>query len=213
MFGFFKKKPAAPEQNIIVVPEIRRMTIGRVVTLDSLVSELLPKETLLVIDTNSFDIVAQGKVELDEGTTIHRFYPEDDRHILQVLTKGPEQEATEFVLFYVHECYYPSRNSEFMEWRDKITKYEFNYGGNTYQRLWFGNVETDQDPVSFTETVYDDRHGKSKREIYQQCMIYWRQVGNIDELLLVNLEEPVNNGDRCVSILVGKQISPNELTV
>ncbi len=198
-----------------VVPEVNRLTIGRAAIIDELALKLLPQDCVMEFPSDTYAIVAQGKADMGEGVHLHRFYPNDDSVLIQVL--GGDGFKTTFVqeitLFNVVECYYPSADSNWDDWKDKIrqTSFQLPEDGPRYERAWFDNSDSPEDPVSFWETVYDDRMVDSGKRIYQTCMLYVRHVGEIDEFLLINMEEP-DGGDRCVSILAGMPLSSNQIS-
>ena len=203
------------QQSEPVVPEMNRLTIGRAAIIDELALKLLPREAVMEFPSDTYAIVAQGKADMGEGVHLHRFYPNDDSVLIQIL--GGDGFKTDFIqeitLFSVVECYYPSADRDWDDWKTKITQTSFHLPNNGphYERAWFDNSDSPEDPVSLWETVYEDRMAKSGRRIYQTCMLYARHIGDVDEFLLVNMEEP-EDGDRCVSVMAGMPLSPNQIS-
>lgn len=211
MFDLFKRKKPTP-----TLAEIARLTIGRTALIDPLALRLLPEDSLVTVPSPTLPIVAQGKADMGEGVFLHRFYPDEDSVLLQILGGDGinDHSVSEITLFTVHECFYPSDDGDWNGWRERMrqTRFAIPSGGPLFERVWFGNSERPEDPVSFWETVYDDRKAESGRRIFQTCMLFVRRIGEVDEFLLVNQEEP-EQGDRCVSLLVGMSLSANEISV
>ena len=176
----------------------------------------MPEKCLMEIPSNILPIVAQGLADMREGVFLHRFYPDDDSLLLQILGGDGEssQSIKEITLFHVLDCIYPSDDTKWSEWRQKITKPTFFMESLdvNFERAWFNNSTSDEEPVSFWETVYDQKVGGRGRKIFQTCMLYVRSLDQFDEFLLVNLEED-DQGERCVSLMTGVTLTRNQISV
>ncbi len=212
MFKLFRGKGDGDKPTL---PEILKLTIGRTALIDEIALKLIPDDSLLDVPSATLPIVAQGTADMGEGVTLHRFYPDDDSVLLQVLGGDGREDQTvqEITLFFVLDAYYPSADADFEAWRERIRQTSFDLNGTNFQRAWFDNSDKPEDPVSFWEDVFDDRSAATSRRIYQTCMLFVRRIGSFDEFLLVNMEEPEGAGDRCVSLMVGVPLSPNAIDV
>lgn len=209
-------KSLSGEGDVPKLPEIMRLTIGRAAHVDPLALQLLPEGCLMDFPSATLPIEAQGQAEMGEGVFLHRFYPDEDSVLLQVL--GDDgingQAVKEVTLFNVVDAYYPSNDSDWSAWGRRLRQPRFQMPGDgpEYDRVWFGNSTKEEDPVSLWETVHDNRDGGAGRRIFQTCMLYARAIGDFDEFLLVNMEEP-EGGDRCVSLMVGMPLSENQISI
>ena len=79
-----------------------------------------------------------------------------------------------------------------------------------YRRFWFGDEDERQDPVSFWESVYDDRSGSHARRIYQTCMLFARDLPGEGRELLLAIEMEPQGGDLTHEIMVGIPLDVGE---
>jgi len=79
-----------------------------------------------------------------------------------------------------------------------------------YRRFWFGDTDERQEPVSFWETVYDDRTGLYFRKIYQTCMLFARDLPGEGRELLLALEMQPERGDLTHEVMVGIPLNVGE---
>ena len=84
----------------------------------------------------------------------------------------------------------------------QITMHEFG-DLPIYRRFWFGDTDARQDPVSFWESVYDDRAARDARRIYQTCMLFARDLPGEGRELLLALEMEPEGGDLTHEVMVG----------
>lgn len=201
------------------VPELLNVTIGRSVEIDELAYKLWPEDCLVDISSPVLSVVAQGHCDLGEGSHLHRFYPEED-HLLLQMQGGDGHENTnidEIMLWSYHDVTYPGSDAAWKADFDAIRQPAFMLRDGeqsfAFERAWFDHSAEAQDPMTYWETVHDDRSGNEGRRIYQTAMLYARRLDDgEDEFLLVNMEEP-ENGERCVTYMVGRPITRHQLRV
>lgn len=177
-----ERKPAE------TLPAIGDATIGRALRIDR--SPLAALDDGLDEETSTdFVVVAQGVAELADqsgSSWLHRFYDEDDR-MLQVLTDSRDGGIPEEWSFYVPVASEHLAIGETVEaWRPRLQKANSSYNGRTFARIWYDGDDSDQPPVRFTETVFEQREQKDGRTIVQECMIYGADIA-VGELLLLDL--------------------------
>lgn len=214
MFRFFKKTAVTAVEEKSPVHEVLALTIGRTVEIDALAYRFWPEDGLVKIDVPSWLIVAQGHVDLGEGSFLHRFYPSDDNSILQLQGgDGEGAEIDEIIVWTYHHEIYPSGDAEWNKIAKSIRAPKFHLENTkaVYSRAWFNEHEEDVDPISYWETVYENRTGTKKRRIFQTAMLFARTLSDgEDEMLLVNMEEP-ENGDKMVCFMTGRQLTAQHL--
>lgn len=205
---FGGRRDAADEQ---VIPVVRNVTIGRTVRLDPLAWRRLGEGALFRLDTDVLEIVAQGRINLGADGFVHRFYTDDDL-MLQMVSPDPMgQGANDFTLFGPWSSAYPPDAASKRRWGDRLRARTFEGEGlPAYRRFWFGDVDERQDPVSFWETVWDDRGGLDSRKIYQTCMLFARDLPGEGRELLLALEMEPENGDLTHEVMVGIPLNVGE---
>ncbi len=170
----------------------------------------LPEATLI--------IVAQGYIDLGDGTYAHRYYTAENV-MIQVLTVGgmEAEHVEELTLFLPHQSFYPDGEGAWAQWTSvggKIGSPVFRLeDGTEYSRLWFDTTEGYAKPVIFTESVYDDPDSDECSDIVHTLMLYGRNLeqGIMNEYLLVSAEE--YEGERTVELMVGVDIEIANLKV
>lgn len=200
-------------------PEILGLTIGRGITFDPIALRLLPADSLLERPDTTLMITAQGHCDLGEQSHMHRFYPDDDRFLIQI--QGGDGEADtrvdEVMLWYFFDVQYPTSDAEWSRLKDAIrqTTYTLPHEGTDYrfERAWFDTSSTPEDPMTYWEEICDDRSGGGRRRIFQTAMLFARplQEGR-DEMLLVNLEEP-DNAERSIAYMIGFPLEQHNFSV
>jgi hypothetical protein len=207
--GLFGGRREAQEEP--VVPVVRNVTIGRSVRLDPLAWRRLGGETRFRLETDTLHIAAQGRVSLGADGYVHRFYT-DDHLMLQMVSPDAEgQGADDFTLFGPWSSEYPPDGAARRRWSDRLRARTF--GGAElpeYRRFWFGDQDERQDPVSFWETVYDDRTGAHSRRIYQTCMLFARDLPGEGRELLLAMEMEPEGGDLTHEIMIGIPLNIGE---
>lgn len=194
-----------------VIPVVRNVTIGRTVRLDPLAWRRLGGDSVFKLNTDVLEIVAQGRINLGADGFVHRFYTDDDM-MLQMVSPDPMgQQANDFTLFGPWSSAYPPDEGAKRRWGDRLRARTFNEPGlPEYRRFWFGDADERQDPVSFWETVYDDRSGLNFRKIYQTCMLFARDLPGEGRELLLALEMEPEGGDLTHEVMVGIPLNVGE---
>lgn len=194
-----------------VVPVVRNITIGRSVRLDPLAWRRLGGETRFRLDRDTLEIVAQGRIDLGADGFVHRFYTEDDLMLQMVSPEADGAGADDFTLFGPWSSAYPPDPRARRVWADRIRARAFSDEGlPEYRRFWFGDTDERQEPVSFWETVYDDRAGRARRRIYQTCMLFARDLPADGRELLLALEMEPEGGDLTHELMVGIPLNIGE---
>jgi hypothetical protein len=208
--GLFGKKPGpAPA----ALPVVRNVTVGRSVRLDPLAWRKLGPDARFALDTDTLVIVTQGRIDLGVDGFVHRFYTEDDV-MLQIVSSDPEgQDAEDHTLFIPWTSAWPPDGAAKRRWADRLRAPAFtDQGLPEYRRFWFGDADARQEPVSFWESVYDDRAMSTERRIYQTCMLFARPMpGDSRELLLAIEMEPAG-GDLTHEVMVGIPLDLGEFS-
>ncbi|MBL8556713.1 MAG: DUF2491 family protein [Phenylobacterium sp.] len=193
------------------IPVVRNVTIGRTVRLDPLAWRRLGSDTLFRLDTDTLNIVAQGRIDLGADGWVHRFYTEDDLMLQMVSPDAEGRGADDFTLFGPWASDYPPDAAARRRWGDRIRARAFSADGlPEYRRFWFGDVDERQDPVSFWERVYDDRSGRNFRKIYQTCMLFARDLPAEGRELLLAIEMEPEGGDLTHEVMVGIPLNVGE---
>ncbi len=200
-------------------PEILGLTIDRGITFDPIALRLLPEDSLLEKPDTTLMITAQGCCDLGEQSFMHRFYPDDDRFLVQ-FQGGDGQiddRVDEIMLWYFYDVRYPSDDREWDSAKDAIrqTRYALEGEDGTYsfERAWFDTSTSPEDPMTYWEEVCDDRSGGGRRRIFQTAMLFARPMKDgRDEMLLINMEEP-DNAERSVAYMIGFPLERHNFTV
>lgn len=199
------------EDGTPAIPVVRNITIGRSVRLDPLAWRRLGDDTAFRLETDTLEIAAQGRIDLGADGFVHRFYTEDDL-MLQVVSPDPEGRlANDFTLFLPWSSAYPPDPAARRRWGDRLRARTFHEDGlPTYRRYWFGDTDERQDPVSFWESVYDDRSGLHFRRIFQTCMLFARDLPSDGHELLLAIEMEPEGGDLTHEVMVGIPLNVGE---
>ncbi|MET0251891.1 MAG: DUF2491 family protein [Novosphingobium sp.] len=143
-----------------------------------------------------FIVAAFGTARLDGNTELSRYY-DDDNRILQVI--APPQASRESIvdvsLYAPWDSVVPAGAAEWARWtgpRGLIGATEYDADGIVFARYW-GTGQDHADLVEFVETVDDGEH---QRQIHQRCMLYAREVGSGQEMLLLNIESDLDEAAR-----------------
>ena len=199
------------ERDDQVIPVVRNVTIGRSVRVDPLAWRRLGGEAKFRLTADVLSIVAQGRINLGADGFVHRFYTDDDLMLQMVSTDAMGQDANDFTLFGPWSSAYPPDAAAKRVWADRLRARTF--GGADlpeYRRFWFGDTDERQDPVSFWETVYDDRTGLNFRKIYQTCMLFARDLPGEGRELLLAIEMEPEGGDLTHEVMVGIPLNVGE---
>lgn len=209
LFDFFKKteEPQKP-----ALPIIHDITLGRTVVVDELAIQLLGPNHRLKLTTPTLTITGQGTVEFEDGVWLHRFYT-DDHVLLQIMGgDGVEDKSVQQVsIFWAYDSINPANKIMLNQELDRMKKATYELDGETYHRIWFDG-EGNADLVQFYEAVNLETDGSDKYGIQQSCMLFARDVGEHEESLLVTYEK-TDQGDECISLMVGAVLSLNDITL
>ena len=208
--GLFDRgsRDAAP-----ALPVVRNVTIGRSVRLDPLAWRRLGPDARFRLDTDTLEIVAQGRIDLGVDGFVHRFYTEDDVMLQVVSTDAEGQGAEDHTLFIPWSSAYPPDAAAKRRWADRLRARTFTDEGlPEYRRFWFGDTDERQDPVSFWESVYDDRAATTERRIYQTSMLFARALPGDGRELLLAIEMEPQGGDLTHEVMIGIPLDIAEFT-
>ena len=136
-----------------------------------------------------FIVAAVGTAMLDATSELTRYYDEYDR-LLQVLAapRGGPETITDVSLYSAWDSVVPVGAQEWERWvgpRGLVGAPRYDADGILFERYW-GSGEDHAPLVEFVETVED---GETSRRIHQRCMLYARNVGRGEEMLLLNIEQ------------------------
>ena len=156
-------------------------------------------------------IVAQGYVDLGDGTYLHRYYAADETMIQVLTVAGMSDEHVEEITYYApYKSYYPGNEGEWALWTatgGRMGAPDFRLDdGTEYTRLWFDTTSGHAEPVEFTEEVYEDPDTDDHRDSFQKTMLYGRNIedGKKNEYLLITVES--YNGEKTVELMMGVDI-------
>jgi len=194
------------------------LRIGAAVDIDTLPFRMhkndlhfeLPEETIL--------IVAQGFIDLGDGSYVHRYYASDDTLIQVMTVNGTEdQHVEEVTLFVPYQSYYPDSAGEWAQWLEKGGKlgaasYRLN-DGTQYNRIWFDTTNGHAEPVQYREFIYEDPDSDKCQENFQKAMLFGRnlEVDKKNEYLLLTVES--YGGEETVELLIGVDIEISLLKI
>lgn len=208
LFGSGDKAPPPT-----TLAEVRNITVGRTVSLDTLAWDRLGDETHFKLDRDALEITAQGVVALDGGQYVHRFYT-DDHVMLQAMSDDAEGRASyDFTLFIPWTSAYPPSDRERRLWKDRLSEPVFDGAAEdlpSYPRFWFAENDLRQPPVTLWESIYDDRTATAPYlKIFQTCMLYARDLSGGRELMMALEMEP-EGGEVTHEIMIGIPLEMGE---
>lgn len=208
LFGSGDKAPPP-----VTLAEVRNITVGRTVSLDTLAWDRLGDETHFKLDRDALEITAQGVVALDGGQYVHRFYT-DDHVMLQAMSDDAEGRASyDFTLFIPWTSAYPPSDRERRLWKDRLSEPVFDGAAEdlpSYPRFWFAENDLRQPPVTLWESIYDDRTATAPYlKIFQTCMLYARYLSGGRELMMALEMEP-EGGEVTHEIMIGIPLEMGE---
>lgn len=190
---------------------VRNVTIGRSVRLDPLAWRRFGADAKFRLDSDVLEIVAQGRIDLGADGFVHRFYTQDEMMLQAVSPDAAGRLADDFTLFGPWSSAYPPDQAARRRWGDRLRARTFTDDGlPEYRRFWFGDADARQDPVSFWESVYDDRAGHDPRRIYQTCMLFARDLPGEGRELLLAIEMEPDGGDLTHEIMIGIPLNVGE---
>lgn len=196
VFGWLKgkKKDEAATAEPVPVTGPLGLRIGRSVDLDFIeFSALSSKLSKPIEDDITLVVTGHGKVELEPGVFLHRFY-DDEHRFLQIIAEGTGETArvTDATFFRHWDSVTPSPAS-LNSWVGKnglIGAKTYDADGTAFDRAWQPEESGWVPPVEFTEEVNDD-DGK-KTFVRQAIMLYDRMISeNLAETLIISREEVI----------------------
>lgn len=194
------------------------LRIGAAVDIDTLPFRMNADDLHIVLPEETMLIVAQGFIDLGDGSYVHRYYADDDRMIQVLTVNGTEdQHVEEITLYAPYQSYYPDSAGEWAQWTAKGGKlgsssYQME-DGTEYKRIWFDTTEGHAEPVQFTESIYEDPESDAHRENFQKVMLFGRNLEDSkkNEYLLMTVES--YEREETVELMVGVDIELSLLKV
>ena len=200
------------EEGPAALPVVRNVTIGRTVRLDTLVWRRL-EGSAFDLGRDTLDITAQGRIRLDDGSHVHRFYTNDDVMLQAVSELADGSDADDFTLFHPWSSHYPSDELDRNAFVRRLYKPVWTEGDlPPFERFWYPGDTSDQEPVGLWEEIYEERTGPPVRRIYQRCMLYSRPLEPEGSELLLALAMQPEGGDLTNEIMIGLPLLPAEFT-
>ena len=194
------------------LPVVRNITIGRTVRLDTLAWRRL-EGLSFDLGRDTLDITAQGRITLDDGSFVHRFYTNDDVMLQAVSELADGSDADDFTLFHPWSSSYPSDELDRNAFVRRLFKAHWQAEGMPpFERFWYPGDPSDQEPVGLWEEIYEERTGPPRSRIYQRCMLYSRAVPPDGTELLLALAMKPDGGDLTHEIMIGLPLLPAEIT-
>lgn len=204
------KEPKTPD-----TPSILGLRVGCSFEIDSLALKLLQGDLLISQCSPTQIIQAVGKVELD-GTTLFRFYT-DDEAFLQVVAQGGVEDSNvvDVKLYHFFDTLDVGSDAD---WDNllyqQIGQPTYTLEGHTYDRVWT-SVNDYHQPVHMIEKTYDEDGTFSQTD--QFSMLFERPIsgGSTESLFLSAEETEEASGQlgRCLVISTGITLTPTQITI
>jgi hypothetical protein len=130
------------------LPVVEGVTIGRTVSLDPRAWQRYGEETYFALDRVELSITAQGLIRLDDGTSVHRFYT-DEEIMLQAMSRSPDgRDAYDFTLFQPWSSNQPADGYQSQAFIARMHRAWWqDTGMPDYRRYWFEGNDLDQPPL------------------------------------------------------------------
>ncbi|MBV1787412.1 YjfK family protein [Marinobacterium sp. D7] len=209
-FGRKKETPKPPP----APPEILGFRLGGAVELNALKLSLLDDRLITDNIAKTQLIQAVGVVELDESSTILRYYTDDEAFFQVMLTGGMREEhITDVKLFHFHSTLSIAGQRDWegtLNKRVSLPRYDLE--GKTFNRVW--ETVGDNPPLAITEQTTTEDNAQSRTD--QFMMLYELDLdGDLYEFLLVSAEEKLidNRFDRCLVISTGINLGMTDFEV
>jgi hypothetical protein len=160
-------------------------------------------------------VAAYGEARLDAATVLSRYY-DDDHAMLQVMSgSGRQGDAIlDVSIYWPWDSVIPSGPSEWARWTGAnglIGQPRYDADGIVFDRFWGEGAEK----AGLVEFVEDIHGGDDTRAIHQACMLYSRPLGSAQEMLLINVERDLNEGQAghgtSIEFLIGYGLSPGDV--
>ena len=207
LFGRGKEEEKAPE------PDERgplAVAIGQAIEIDDLTlqASLAGKTCALEIPSiNPFIVAGIGQTMLDADMQLTRYYDDEDRMIQVMGAPGCSIEEAIDVSFYMPwDSVVPAGKSDLDEWTGPsgmLGLPTYDADGILFQRFW-GDGDGRMALVEFVEEVEADG---VTREIHQKSMLYARDLGGLNEMLLIltqrDLKGRAAQGGASIEFMIG----------
>jgi len=217
--GFFSKLFGQPEEEPAPMATTGPLglSVGRAVEIDFTHLRLAGEALSLPAPvSDTFIISGYGSVDLGGGSTVHRYY-DDDNTMLQVLTEhGMGDESIREITYYrPWDSYVPANRAEWLEWtghQGRVGAPTFDADGVVFRRLWNPDTPGRIEPVEFVEDVETE---DSVRSIHQKVMAYRRDAGDLVEYLLVSVERPLDLGrdEGSIEFMIGYDVHRQDIRI
>ncbi len=211
LFGRQDKPSPARAQ----APEVMGLRLGGAFELDDLRLRLIEPSLVVEGVARTQFIQAVGVVQLDESTTVVRYYTDDEGFLQILLTGGmTEQHVSDVKMWYFYETKGIGSDAEWNQLLNEgISKPEVSLEQYRYGRVWEGSGENSP-PVAMTEKTYAENGSVSETD--QFTMLYEREVKeDFFEYLTYAGEEKIisNQADRCFVVSTGFNIQPADIEI
>ncbi len=153
------------------------------------------------------------------GSTVYRFYLEDDDENHAMLQVVPDAQSTlpdavsECRLFASHDIIYPGSKEDWDFWLNEesglIGWRGFAIDGMEYARMWGDRTQERFSPVIFTETIASDPVAADPDVVEHACMLYSRLImkePELAEFALVSVES--DSDEAAIHIMLGLNLNP-----
>lgn len=219
----------APE--ILLYPSPLGFRIGAAVELDTLELRMLADKLNFSPPDNTQIIASYGRVDMGDGTVLHRFYSTDDV-MFQVTTVGgnDDEHVDEIKMFVTYDTVYPVSDEDWEFWihpdEGVIGDAEFEIkDGSVFTRAWFEDTTNHASPIEYTEKIVtcydkydeddDDLNDHETTIIAEHyAMLYYRWVDEAEEIaewLFIDAEDTGTGSS--IELLIGIDLSEGSLTI
>lgn len=190
------------------------VAIGQAIEIDDLTlqASLAGRPCALEMPSiNPFIVAGIGQTMLDADMQLTRYYDDEDRMIQVMGAPGCSIEEAVDVSFYMPwDSVVPAGRSDWDEWtgpNGMLGLPTYDADGIVYQRFW-GDGDGRMALVEFVEEVEADG---VTREIHQKSMLYARDLGGINEMLLIltqrDLKGHAAEGGASIEFMIGYGIN------
>lgn len=198
--------PYAP----VALPMVEGVTLGSIVSLDPRAWRRHEGDTFFGLDQSELRITGQGYIQLDATNHVHRFYTDEEIMFQAVSRAADGSGAEDITIFHGLWSNEPRTEPGRLHFIERMRKPFIEHEGVRWDRFWLQAYENDQDPVTLTETVYEDRSGRAARHVVQVCMLYSRDLEAGGTELLLALEVAPEDGTIVQELMVGLPLAPTE---
>ena len=191
-----------------------KVTVGQAIEIDMLTlsAALAGKDAAMELPScNPFIVAGIGQTMLDADMQLTRYYDDNDAMIQVMGSPGCSIEEAVDVSFYMPwDSVVPASRSDWEEWTGRegmLGLPSYDADGIVFQRFW-GDGDGRMELVEFIEEVDADN---TTRQIHQKSMLYARDLGGINEMLLIltqrDLEGPASDGGASIEFMIGYGIN------